>query len=370
MLRSGYWRNFDFWLLGAVILANAFGIAMIRSAIAGNEVLAGLDQRQIVYTGIGLAVILVTAAIDYHVWFSINRTIYILITVFLITLFFIGGVRFGAARWIETGLVSIQPTELAKIIVILALASFHQHNIDAPRDLWWVLRSLLVPAWIALWIFLQPNLSNVIVIMVIWAAMAWLNGLQFRHLLIFGAVGIAGGLVAMLAPFSPLQDYQRQRVFNFLFPNPNASYGATYNVQQALISIGAGGLFGEGYGLGSQVHLRFLKVRHTDFIFSVVAEEFGLIGTALVLILVMFIILRCLRAARLAKDQYGSMVSYGVAIVIFFQAAVNIAVNMNLIPVTGLPLPFISYGGSGLVSLMAAIGLVESVVLHHKTLEF
>jgi rod shape determining protein RodA len=189
-------------------------------------------------------------------------------------------------------------------------------------------------------------------------------------LLIFGAVGIAGGLLAMLAPFSPLQDYQRQRVFNFLFPNPNASYGATYNVQQALISIGAGGLFGEGYGLGSQVHLRFLKVRHTDFIFSVVAEEFGLIGTALVLILVMFIILRCLRAARLAKDQYGSMVSYGVAIVIFFQAAVNIAVNMNLIPVTGLPLPFISYGGSGLVSLMAAIGLVESVVLHHKTLEF
>jgi rod shape determining protein RodA len=141
-------------------------------------------------------------------------------------------------------------------------------------------------------------------------------------------------------------------------------------VQQALIAIGSGGWFGQGYGHGSQVQLRFLKVRHTDFIFSATAEEFGLIGTILIMALLIFIILRILRGARIARDPFGAMLCYGVGILMAFQSLVNIAVNLNLMPVTGLPLPFISYGGSGLVTLMAGIGLVESVILRHKPLEF
>jgi rod shape determining protein RodA len=137
-----------------------------------------------------------------------------------------------------------------------------------------------------------------------------------------------------------------------------------------LIALGSGGWTGKGYGLGTQTQLRFMKVRHNDFIFSVIGEELGLVGAVFVLVLLGFIVYRCLRAARLARDPFGSLIAYGVAILIFFQGAVNIAVNLKLIPVTGVPLPFISYGGSGLLSLMLGIGLVESVALRHKPLDF
>jgi rod shape determining protein RodA len=137
-------------------------------------------------------------------------------------------------------------------------------------------------------------------------------------------------------------------------------------VLQALAALGSGGWVGEGYGHGTQTQLRFMKVRHTDFIFSVIGEELGFVGSLFVLLLLAFIIYRCLRSARLARDPFGQFIAYGVAILIFFQAVVNIGVNLNLIPVTGIPLPFISYGGSGLISLMLGIGLVESVVIRHK----
>jgi rod shape determining protein RodA len=226
---------------------------------------------------------------------------------------------------------------------------------------------LIIAIGIAGLIFIQPNLSNVIVIMVLWAAMAWVAGLQLKQLGILVLVVAVLGVVA----FSFfLQPYQRLRITQFIFPPENASYGSTYNVLQALAALGSGGWVGKGYGHGTQTQLRFMKVRHNDFIFSVIGEELGLIGAVFVLILIGFIIYRCLRAARLARDPFGSMIAYGVAILIFFQAVVNIAVNLNLIPVTGIPLPFISYGGSGLISLMLGIGLVESVVLRHKPINY
>jgi rod shape determining protein RodA len=193
--------------------------------------------------------------------------------------------------------------------------------------------------------------------------MAWVAGLDLKQLGILLLVIVLLGAVAY--SFF-LQPYQRDRITTFIFPPSNSSYGATYNVLQALAALGSGGWVGEGYGHGSQTQLRFMKVRHNDFIFSVIGEELGFIGAIFVLLLLAFIIYRCLRAARMARDPFGSMIAYGVAILIFFQAVVNIAVNLNLIPVTGIPLPFISYGGSGLISLMLGIGLVESVVIRHK----
>ncbi len=370
MIRANIWRHFDYWLLGAVILAIAFGIAMIQSAVAGNEELAEYASRQANFAFIGLAVILIAAAIDYRFWGSIKIPMYIVMTILLIMIFLGGREEFGAQRWFAVAGIFIQPTELAKAITILVLAHHFDKTEQEPRDLRWILKSFLWAGGIAFWIFIQPNLSNVIVIIVIWAAMLWVMGLPVKYILIFSAVGIVVLLVGLFAPFSPLQDYQRQRVFTFLFPDPTASYGATYNVIQALIAIGSGGLFGKGYGYGSQTQLRFLKVRHNDFIFAATAEEFGFVGVVLILVLLAFIIYRCLRAANLAVDTNGRLVAYGVAVWIFFQAAVNIAVNLNLIPVTGLSIPFISYGGSGLVSLMLGIGLVESVVMRQKKLEF
>jgi len=363
MFRSIFWRHFDFWLLGAVIIALVFGVTMIRSAVAGNVSLAGLVPRQIIFGGVGFLVILLAAAIDYRFWSGAIVPMYVVVVLALLLLFVVGGTRFGATRWLETGLVSIQPTELAKMVVILALANFFDKNIEAHRNWGWLLKSLAITLGIAGLIFIQPNLSNVIVVMILWAAMAWVAGLDLKQVGILVLVVIVLGA---LAYSFFLQDYQRERITTFIFPPSSSSYGATYNVLQALAALGSGGWVGEGYGHGTQTQLRFMKVRHNDFIFSVIGEELGFIGAIFVLILLAFIIYRCLRAARLARDPFGSMIAYGVAILIFFQAVVNIAVNLNLIPVTGIPLPFISYGGSGLISLMLGIGLVESVVIRHK----
>lgn len=366
MIRGVSWRHFDFWLLGAIVFAIAFGVAVIRSATAGNADIANSATRQTQFALAGLAVVMLAAAIDYRYWTALYLPMYFVMMALLIMIFISARAVFGAARWFQVAGIFIQPTELAKVVEVLILARYFERTKDQPRDLKWILGSLAWVWGLAIWILLQPNLSNVIVMMVIWAAMVWINGIQVKHLA-WGAllaVALAGGAF----PF--LQQYQRDRVLTFLFPDPNATYGATYNVLQALISIGSGGLLGQGYGHGTQVQLRFLKVRHTDFIFSAIAEEFGMIGAGLVIFLLIFIVWRCLRASRLAKDITGAMIGYGIAVLIFFQGAVNIGVNMNIIPVSGLPLPFISYGGSGLVSLMLGIGLVESVILRHRQLEF
>jgi rod shape determining protein RodA len=375
MLRDISWRHFDFWLLGAIVLATAFGTTMIRSAVAGNEELVPLINRQIYFALLGLVVIFVVAAIDYRYWISLYIPIYIVMGILLFSLFLSAQAVFGAARWFSVGVLFIQPTEFAKIVIILILARYFEKNQDRPRDLRWIAFSLTWVWGLTIWILLQPNLSNVVVITVIWFVLLWLNGLELKHLLIFGAAGITVfGTILVLSflgvriPF--LQEYQQQRIVNFILPDPNATYGATYNVLQALIAIGSGGLFGKGYGHGTQTQLRFLKVRHTDFIFSAISEEFGMVGGILVILILAFIIWRCLRAAHHARDVSGAVIAYGVATLIFFQGVVNIGVNMNIVPVSGLPLPFISYGGSGLTSLMLGIGLVESVALRHKSLDF
>lgn len=365
-MRTDIWRHFDFWLLGAVAIMTIFGVAMINSAIAGNEVLAERVPSQIIFAAIGFTVLIITALIDYHYWTSFNRLMYVAIAIMLLFIRVLGAETFGAARWITVGLITIQPSSLAKIVMILILADFfaqHQHQI---HDLRWIFRSLLLTLGMVFWIFIQPDLSTSITLLVIWFALLWATGLKIRHLALFAGVGL---LITFIG-FPFLEDYQQQRIFTFVFPNPEARFGDNYNVTQALISIGSGGWLGQGYGQGNQVQLRFLKVRHTDFIFSALAEEFGFVGTVTVLLLIGFIIWRCLRAARLARDTYGALIAYGVATVIFFHTVINVAMNMNIIPVTGLPLPFLSSGGSTLVSTLLGVGLVESVIIRQKSLEF
>jgi rod shape determining protein RodA len=361
------WRYFDFWLLGAVALLVIFGITMIRSAIAGNIELVNLNlvNRQLVFAAAGFVVILVIAAIDYRFWSSISRPLYLGTMGILIILFVVGAALYGSARWFDTGVILIQPSEIAKIVLILVLADYFARNQERIGDLIWVGRSLLLTMGIVIWILLQPNLSTSIVLMVVWFALLFASGLRLKHLFIF----IGDALLVTIVGFPFMQDYQQRRVLNFIFPDKNARYGEIYNIQQALISIGSGGVSGQGYGQGTQVQLRFLKVRWSDFIFSASAHEFGFVGVVVVLLVLLFVILRCLRAARLARDTFGALVCYGVATMIAFQAIVNIGVNLNLMPATGITLPFVSYGGSSLLSALAGIGLVESVVLRHKTMD-
>ena len=375
MLRNISWRYFDFWLLGAVVLATTFGTTMIRSAVAGNEVLLPLSNRQIYFAIAGLVLIFLMAAIDYRYWMALYRPIVVVMSLFLFALFLSAQAVFGAARWFSVGVLFLQPTEFAKIAAILLLARYFDRTQNQPRDLRWILGSFLWVMSLAIWILLQPNLSNVVVLMVILGILLWFNGIQLKHLLLFGVVGFTAittvVTLSLLDIRIPLvQEYQQQRIVNFILPDENATFGERYNVEQALIAIGSGGWFGQGYGHGTQTQLRFLKVRHTDFIFSAISEEFGLAGSLLVIVIIVLVIWRCLRTAQKARDVAGMNIAYGVATLIFFQGMVNISMNLNIVPVSGLPLPFISYGGSGLTALMLGIGLVESVAMRHRQLEF
>lgn len=374
MLRGSYWRYFDFWLMGAVIILVIIGITMIRSAVAGNYELTvetPIVDRQIIFGFIGLAVLLVTAAIDYRMWASLSRVLYLGIITALVSLNLIGGALFGSARWFQTTLVFIQPSEFAKLVIILVLANFFAKRIGEMNDPRRTMQSFLLAMGITIWVLLQPNLSTSIVLMVLWFVLLWMAGIPIKHLAIYAFTGLAIIVISfpILVELGVIQEYQMRRVINFIAPDPNARYGDIYNIQQALISIGSGGWWGEGYGHGPQVQLRFLKVRWSDFIFSAISHELGFVGAMLVIGLVFFIVWRCLYAARVARDAYGALVAYGVATLIGFQAMVNIAVNLNLAPATGLTLPFVSYGGSSLVANMIAIGLVESVIMRHKALE-
>jgi rod shape determining protein RodA len=375
MLRDISWRYFDFWLLGTVVLATTFGTTMIRSAVAGNEELLPLIERQIYFALAGIVLIFVVAAIDYRYWMALYRPIFIVMSILLFSLYLSAQAVFGAARWFQVGVLFVQPTEFAKIAAILLLARYFDKTQDSPRDLRWLIVAFIWTMGLGIWILLQPNLSNVIVLMVILASLLWFNGIQVKHVLLFGGIAILSlGTIVLLSAFGVrlpfLQEYQQQRIVNFILPDPNATFGATYNVQQALIAIGSGGWFGEGYNSGTQTQLRFLKVRHTDFIFSAISEEFGLVGSLFVILVIVLVIWRCLRTAQKARDVAGMNIAYGVATLIFFQGMVNIGVNLNIVPVSGLPLPFISYGGSGLTSLMLGIGLVQSVAMRHKQMDF
>lgn len=339
---------------------------MIRSAVAGSIELADYANRQTNFVMAGLVVVLFTAVVDYHFLGNLARPMYVFAVISLLVIYIYGQATFGSARWLDTGVFFIQPSELVKIIMVIVLADYFSRTFYDTHNMLWIGKSAGLVLGVVLWIILQPNLSTSIVLLVLWFSMLWISGLPTKYLLIFGILGV----IIALALFPFLENYQQMRILNFLFPDPTSRHGNSYNVEQALISIGSGGLFGMGYGHGTQVQLRFLKVRHTDFIFSAMAEEFGFIGTVLVMCLLIFVIYRCFRIAREAQDTFGAMIAYGVGVLLSFQSAVNIGVNLNVIPVTGLVLPFISYGGSSLLSTVLAIGLVESVALRRKPLDF
>jgi rod shape determining protein RodA len=262
------------------------------------------------------------------------------------------------------------------------MAEYFSHNQTDLQRFSTVVRGLVLVGVPVFLIFIQPDLSTAIVLVVIWFAQVWAAGVRLRHLVLLVAIALL--VVLIVLPFMAryfvtgyvngenflfLQHYQMERLVTFLLPDPNVQHGASYNVNQALIAIGSGGLFGEGYGHGTQVQLRFLKVRHTDFIFSAMSEEFGFAGAVVFLIILMFVILRCLRAARFARDTYGALICYSVSILLLFQGAFNVGMNLNMFPVSGLPLPFLSYGGSSLLASLFGVGLVESVNLRHKQIE-
>jgi len=358
------WRNFDFVLLGATVALIVYGEAMIYSATINTPGLEGLVVRQAVYAALGLVLMLMVTAIDYRFLSNLQKLIYAVTLGLLGVVFFIGQALHGAQRWISLGLFSLQPSELSKVLVILVLAQFFARREEQIGRLSTVLLSLVLMAPFVVLVYLQPDLGTAIVMLVIWGAMAFAAGVKLRHL------GLLGMAAVLAVPFVwlHLKDYMRRRLL--LFINPSLDPAAKYNIDQALISIGSGGWLGKGFAHGSQSQLHFLRVRHTDFIFSVIGEELGLAGALVLFILLGIVMFRILRAAEMARDTFGRLICSGVAAVFFFQSTVSIGMNLNLLPVTGVTLPFISSGGSSLVTFLIAEGLVQSVLLRHRPIEF
>jgi len=363
MNRTGnFWRNFDFILLGTTLILILFGILMIRSATIGavdTDIISRVPD-QIRYAIIGLVLVFVLAAVDYRLLGSLHLWLYIIMVALLILVQFLGVVGdAGSQRWINLG-IRIQPSEIGKIIIIITLGHHLTQNYQKLSSLRAVIMSLVHMSIPTALIFIQPNLGTTIVFMVIWFAMIWAAGLRLKHIALF--VGII--LIAAPVMWTQMKPYQKSRITTFLSPESDPE--AFYNILQARISIGSGGFGGKGYANGTQSQLRFLRVRHTDFIFSVIAEEFGFVGGAVVMVLISVVILRILRGARRAVDPLGSLICYGVAAIIFFQTVVSIGMNLNMLPVTGLTLPFISSGGTSLLSILAGIGLAESVIIRGR----
>lgn len=368
MIDSRLWRHFDWILLITVVLLMGFGVTMIYSATRNAEDPRLIDAttRQLLYVTAGIGVLIGIALIDYRLYEGTQRIIYIIALVLLLVALALGQSRIGdVRRWFTFGLIDVQPSELAKVFVVLALA-YYLAKREEHMDEWLVVLGALgllgVPVFL---VFLQPNLSTAVLLLVVGLTMIYAAGLRWQQAAAFGAAVIA----ALPVVWFSLQGYMQKRLIVFL--DPAHDPGARYNIDQALVAIGSGGFFGKGFTNPSSLsQLHFLRVRHTDFIFSVIAEELGMIGVLVLLALLLLLLFRMLRIASLSRDGFGRYMVIGFAMIIFFQAVVNVAMNLSLVPVAGLPLPFISYGGSSLLTLMIALGIVESVAMRHKKLEF
>ncbi|MDP6586143.1 MAG: FtsW/RodA/SpoVE family cell cycle protein, partial [Anaerolineales bacterium] len=271
--RRELWRNFDWILVVAVALLLTMGTAMIRSSTFEHPTLYDTPRQQIQYAIVGFALIWMLASIDYRYWQSLSKFLYMLIIIALLAVFVLGVVAGGAQRWFDFfGLFNIQPSELAKIGSVIWIASFFAHRRNQLNQFRWIMLSIIHAGIPAALVMAQPDLSSAVMIIVVWLSILWTAGVRPQHLAILSGASMAG----LPAIWVLMEEYQRNRVINFL--NPSLDPGAQYNVRQALISIGSGGWFGQGYNQASQVQLRFLKVRHTDFIFSATAAEFGLLG--------------------------------------------------------------------------------------------
>lgn len=359
------WRHFDWWLFIAIILLSLMGIAMIYSATLGTPDMTGLPVKQATWVGVGLIAFFIMATLNYRDIGGANRLLYIGIIALLLIALVMGGSQIGdVQRWVSLPLFDVQPAEPVKVLLIIVLARYlADHEEDAAT---WrvVLSSLALVAVPTAMVLAQPNLSTAIVLIVIWGAMVFAAGLRWYHIAALSGAGI----VALPLIWFSLKEYMQKRILVFL--GLVTEPGARFNIDQALISIGNGGILGLGYTHGLQNKLHFLRVRHTDFIFSVIAEELGLVGALCLFALFTLLLFRLLHIAYIARDPLGRYYIIGVTAMIFFTAMANIAMNLSLMPVAGLPLPFISYGGSSLFTLFLALGIAESVAMRYKKLEF
>ena len=352
-------------MLGAIVAICLIGLTQIYSVTynqaAGTA--SSIYYTQIYAIVLGMGALVVALSLDYRSLADKSHLLYLGIVALLLYVLFFGAVRGGSRRWIDLGSFNLQPSEFAKAILALVLAKFFGEN----RRGMITRTDLLVAGAIAavplLIIWQQPDLGTAVTLLPVVFAVVYVAGMPMR---IFGIAAVVGILAAPLAWTFVLQDYQKERIATFIAPEQDAR-GAGYQQIQARVTVGSGGLIGKGFKNGTQGQLRFLPVAHNDFIFSALAEEQGFLGVIVALGLYLFVIVRSLEAARLAKDRLGAYLVVGVLASFTFQVVYNVTMSAGLAPVKGLTLPLMSYGGSSMIATLAGFGLILNVRMRRFT---
>jgi len=323
-------------------------------------------KKQVIFAGAGFMMMFFAASVDYRILKNYSGVLYVGTVLLLAAVLFLGNTTRGTTGWFNLGYFSLQPAEFAKVVMIIVLGKCLSEMGNYSRITKKILVSGLYTALPVGLILLQPDLGSAVVIMFIWFCLMCVFGFKKKQTISFLALG---AVVFVASWFFVLDDYQKERIDTFVNPQSDP-LDSGYNVIQSMVAVGSGGLWGKGLGYGSQSQLNFLPEKHTDFIFAVIAEEMGFIGGALVIILFAIVFYRLLAIAEEAQDNFGKLMVLGTVFLLFFHMLINIGMNMGIMPGTGIPLPFVSYGGSSLVSFLLIIGIIQSVYINGRRYRF
>ena len=351
-------RGINWGLIFLLCMLACIGFAMLYSAANGNW--QPWASKQIARFAVAFIPMIAAALIDIRYWYRVSYWLYAIALVLVVAVDMRGVIGMGAQRWIDLGVIQLQPSELMKIALIVALARYF-HTLpseNSPRlvDLFVPVGLIIVPVGLVL---KQPDLGTAMMLLASGAIIFFLAGVR---LWMFGAAAVGAGAAAPLV-WSMLRDYQKARLTTFLSPDTDP-LGAGYHIMQSKIALGSGGLFGKGFMMGTQTHLAFLPERQTDFIFTMIAEEFGLVGGLALLALYALVVVYGFTIALRSRNQFGRLLGLGLATNFFLYVFINTAMVIGLIPVVGVPLPLISYGGSAMVTVMLGFGLLMNVSIH------
>lgn len=362
MIKRNLIKNFDVWLFLTTLLLIGIGIAIIYSSTYQQGSQSSYPVKQFYWACIGLAALFLGLCIDYKTFDRLAYLLYFINLGLLLLVLVSGKIVFGAQRWLSFGAFSFQPSELAKVTVIMVLARFLVDRKGQINSIWCMLGAFALGFVPIVLVILQPDLGTGIIILPVLFAIMYAAGVPRRYLWIL----VIAGLLFSPLLFFLLKDYQKSRLLVFL--NPDADpLGAGYATNQAKIAIGSGELLGKGWLSGTQTQLRFLPENRTDFVFATVGEEFGFIGSLFLLGLYTFIIIRGVQIAQQSKNLSGAILASGISVMIALHVFVNVGMAVGIMPVVGLPLPLISYGGSCTVTTLFAIGLLMNVRMRRFT---
>jgi rod shape determining protein RodA len=365
-------RDFDPVLLLAALALVALGTLLIYSGSLsrfGEPELSDFSHpvvRQAAFAVCGLVLALAFARLDYKVLGVLSFGLYIATVGLLVFVDVFGEAAYGSRRWILIGDTQVQPSEIGKLVVIIALAKYLSDRQERMGSIRVFATSLAIAAVPGALVFAQPDLGSSVVFAAIWLGMVTVAGARWKHLAGLVAVTL---VVVPFAFMALVTDYQRERIQLWLDPGKDP-LGAGFQIEQAEIGIGSGGMFGKGLTEGTQTQLEFLRTQTTDYIFSVLGEEIGFVGAVVLFALFVVLLWRGLRVAEVAPDMFGRLLATGMVTFILLQTFINVGVNVGLLPVTGIPLPFVSQGGSSLITLFIGLGILQSILLRHRPFTF